>query len=149
MHVGEEKSVGGRLGDAAATGMSKSLRSLGFTLGRFKTGTPARLLKDSIDWSRCEAQPGEVAPRPFSLRTPRPRLAITLSCWAQLQLACIAICSLVAEAGLSSKTTPTASFIRRGLITPGMRVRVWCHLTRCILCMRRGLMLRLLIMLGR
>ena len=71
MHVGEEKSVGGRLGDAAATGMSQSLRSLGFTLGRFKTGTPARLLKDSIDWSRCEAQPGEVAPRPFSLRTAR------------------------------------------------------------------------------
>ncbi|MDP2275148.1 MAG: tRNA uridine-5-carboxymethylaminomethyl(34) synthesis enzyme MnmG [Archangium sp.] len=71
MHVGEEKSVGGRLGDAAATGMSKSLRSLGFTLGRFKTGTPARLLKDSIDWSRCEVQPGEVTPRPFSLRTPR------------------------------------------------------------------------------
>ena len=71
MHVGEEKSVGGRLGDAAATGLSQSLRALGFTLGRFKTGTPARLLKDSIDWSRCEAQPGERAPRPFSLRTAR------------------------------------------------------------------------------
>ncbi len=71
MHQGDEKSVGGRLGDAAATGMSHSLRSLGFTLGRFKTGTPARLLKDSIDWGRCEAQPGEVAPRPFSLRTAR------------------------------------------------------------------------------
>lgn len=71
MHVGDEKSVGGRLGDAAATGMSSSLRALGFTLGRFKTGTPARLLKDSIDWGRCEAQPGEQAPRPFSLRTPR------------------------------------------------------------------------------
>ncbi len=71
MHVGDEKSAGGRLGDAAATGMSHSLRSLGFSLGRFKTGTPARLLKNSIDWSRCEAQPGEVAPRPFSLRTAR------------------------------------------------------------------------------
>ena len=71
MHVGEEKSVGGRLGDAAATGLSQSLRALGFTLGRFKTGTPARLLKDSIDWARCETQPGEVAPRPFSLRTAR------------------------------------------------------------------------------
>lgn len=71
MHVGEEKSVGGRLGDAAATGLSGSLRALGFTLGRFKTGTPARLLKDSIDWGRCEAQPGEVSPRPFSLRTAR------------------------------------------------------------------------------
>lgn len=71
MHVGEEKSVGGRLGDAAATGLSGSLRGLGFTLGRFKTGTPARLLRDSIDWARCEDQPGELAPRPFSLRTPR------------------------------------------------------------------------------
>ena len=71
MHVGDEKSVGGRLGDAAATGLSGCLRELGFTLGRFKTGTPARLLKASIDWSRCEAQPGESRPRPFSLRTPR------------------------------------------------------------------------------
>lgn len=71
MHVGEEKSVGGRLGDAAATGLSGNLRALGFTLGRFKTGTPARLLKDTIDWGRCEAQPGEGSPRPFSLRTAR------------------------------------------------------------------------------
>lgn len=71
MHLGEEKSVGGRLGDASATGLSGSLRELGFTLGRFKTGTPARLLKDSIDWGRCEVQPGEAAPRPFSLRTAR------------------------------------------------------------------------------
>lgn len=71
MHVGEEKAVGGRLGDAAATGLSHSLRALGFTLGRFKTGTPARLERASIDWGRCEVQPGEAAPRPFSLRTPR------------------------------------------------------------------------------
>ncbi len=71
MHVGDEKSVGGRLGDAAATGLSHSLRELGFTLGRFKTGTPARLERDSIDWARCEVQPGEASPRPFSLRTPR------------------------------------------------------------------------------
>lgn len=71
MHVGEEKSVGGRLGDAAATGLSHSLRQLGFVLGRFKTGTPARLLKESIDWSRCQPQPGESSPKPFSLRTPR------------------------------------------------------------------------------
>ena len=71
MHLGDEKSVGGRLGDAAATGLSGSLRALGFTLGRFKTGTPARLRKDSIDWARCERQPGELEPRPFSLRTAR------------------------------------------------------------------------------
>ncbi|MFO0595179.1 MAG: tRNA uridine-5-carboxymethylaminomethyl(34) synthesis enzyme MnmG [Myxococcaceae bacterium] len=71
MHVGPEQSVGGRLGDAAATGLSTSLRALGFTLGRFKTGTPARLVRDSIDWDRCERQPGEATPKPFSLRTPR------------------------------------------------------------------------------
>ncbi len=82
MHVGDEKSVGGRLGDAAATGLSGSLRSLGFTLGRFKTGTPARLLKHSIDWSRCEQQPGEAQPRPFSLRTPRAPFPL------RAQLAC-------------------------------------------------------------
>jgi tRNA uridine 5-carboxymethylaminomethyl modification enzyme len=71
MHVGESTAVGGRLGDAAATGLSDNLRALGFELGRFKTGTPARLLAASIDWSRCERQPGESSPRPFSLRTPR------------------------------------------------------------------------------
>ncbi|MBL8913320.1 MAG: tRNA uridine-5-carboxymethylaminomethyl(34) synthesis enzyme MnmG [Archangium sp.] len=71
MHVGEEKSIGGRLGDAAATGLSGSLRALGFELGRFKTGTPARLVRSSIDWARCELQPSEERPKPFSLRTPR------------------------------------------------------------------------------
>ena len=69
MHVGEQKEVGGRLGDEAAQGLSKSLRGLGFELGRFKTGTPARLKRSSIDVSRCEPQPGDESPRPFSLRT--------------------------------------------------------------------------------
>jgi len=69
MHVGEQKEVGGRLGDEAAQGLSKSLRGLGFELGRFKTGTPARLRRSSIDVSRCEPQPGDEWPRPFSLRT--------------------------------------------------------------------------------
>jgi tRNA uridine 5-carboxymethylaminomethyl modification enzyme len=69
MHLGERKEAGGRLGDAAATGLSGSLKALGFELGRFKTGTPARLLADSIDWGRCEVQPGLSAPLPTSLRT--------------------------------------------------------------------------------
>jgi tRNA uridine 5-carboxymethylaminomethyl modification enzyme len=69
MHVGEKKEVGGRLGDDAARGLSDSLRSLGFSLGRFKTGTPARLLRDSIDWEVLEPQPGDFPARPFSLRT--------------------------------------------------------------------------------
>jgi tRNA uridine 5-carboxymethylaminomethyl modification enzyme len=69
MHVGQQTDVGGRLGDAAARGLSDSLRALGFTLGRFKTGTPPRLARASIDFSRCTPQPGDDAPRPFSLRT--------------------------------------------------------------------------------
>ena len=70
MHVGAQQDVGGRLGDQAARGLSDSLRALGFTLGRFKTGTPPRLARASIDFSRCTPQPGDDAPRPFSLRTP-------------------------------------------------------------------------------
>lgn len=69
MHVGEKKEVGGRLGDDAARGLSDSLRALGFTLGRFKTGTPARLARASIDWDVVEPQPGDFPPRPFSWRT--------------------------------------------------------------------------------
>ncbi|WP_224373128.1 tRNA uridine-5-carboxymethylaminomethyl(34) synthesis enzyme MnmG [Hyalangium versicolor] len=71
MHVGEKKEVGGRLGDEAARGLSDSLRSLGFSLGRFKTGTPARLKRDSIDWDAVEPQPGDLPPRFFSWRTRR------------------------------------------------------------------------------
>ena len=70
MHVGQQTDVGGRLGDQAARGLSDSLRALGFTLGRFKTGTPPRLARGSIDFSRCTPQPGDDAPVPFSLRTP-------------------------------------------------------------------------------
>lgn len=69
MHLGSQKEVGGRLGDEAAVGLSGALRELGFTLGRFKTGTPPRLARASIDTSRCERQPGDPAPRPFSLKT--------------------------------------------------------------------------------
>jgi tRNA uridine 5-carboxymethylaminomethyl modification enzyme len=69
MHLGDRQEVGGRLGDAAATGLSASLKELGFELGRFKTGTPARLLRASVDWSRCELEPGDATPRPLSLRT--------------------------------------------------------------------------------
>ena len=69
MHEGEKKSIGGRLGDGAATGLSDNLRSLGFELGRFKTGTPARLKSNSIDYSRCEVQQTDAHFFPLSLRS--------------------------------------------------------------------------------
>jgi tRNA uridine 5-carboxymethylaminomethyl modification enzyme len=66
IHIGMTRFSGGRLGDAPSTGLSDSLRAHGFELGRLKTGTPARLLKSSIDFSVMEEQPGDDPPTPFS-----------------------------------------------------------------------------------
>ena len=65
MHVGLRNTPGGRMGDTASS-LSASLRALGFELQRLKTGTPPRLLKKSIDFSRMELQHGDQPPRPFS-----------------------------------------------------------------------------------
>jgi tRNA uridine 5-carboxymethylaminomethyl modification enzyme len=59
LHIGMTQQPGGRAGDAAATGLSGSLTDLGITLGRLKTGTPPRLLRASIDFSRTEPQAGD------------------------------------------------------------------------------------------
>src|SRR5260221_5229176 len=65
MHVGLRNTPGGRMGDSAS-GLSASLLKLGFELKRLKTGTPPRLLKKSIDFSRMELQQGDRPPKPFS-----------------------------------------------------------------------------------
>ncbi len=80
MHTGDSQTEGGRLGDQASNSMSDSLRSLGFTLGRLKTGTPPRLRRSSIDLSQLTEQPGDTPPQPFSFMTDtinRPQI----SCW--------------------------------------------------------------------
>lgn len=59
MHVGSNQQSGGRAGEAAAVGLSASLAELGLELGRLKTGTPPRLVKQSIDFTKCEVQPGD------------------------------------------------------------------------------------------
>ncbi len=59
MHIGLNQQSGGRAGEAAATGLSASLIEVGLELGRLKTGTPPRLLRRSIDFSRTEVQPGD------------------------------------------------------------------------------------------
>jgi tRNA uridine 5-carboxymethylaminomethyl modification enzyme len=69
MHTGEVKTPGGRSGDGAAVGLSASLRSLGFELLRFKTGTPPRLNGRTIDFTRLEPQPGDADPVAFSFMT--------------------------------------------------------------------------------
>jgi tRNA uridine 5-carboxymethylaminomethyl modification enzyme len=59
MHIGSNQQTGGRAGDVAAMSLSSSLQELGLELGRFKTGTPPRLLRRSIDFSKAEMQPGD------------------------------------------------------------------------------------------
>jgi tRNA uridine 5-carboxymethylaminomethyl modification enzyme len=59
MHVGMNQQSGGRAGEAAAMGLSASLLEIGLELGRLKTGTPPRLLRRSIDFSKTEMQPGD------------------------------------------------------------------------------------------
>lgn len=65
LHVGLRNQTGGRLGDTVST-FSDCLRDLGFEVGRFKTGTPCRLLAKSIDFNQCETQPGDEPPPLFS-----------------------------------------------------------------------------------
>ncbi len=71
MHTGEAKMRGGRAGDGTAEALSDSLTSCGFQLARFKTGTPCRLNGRTIDFAKCEPQPGDENPRPFSFATER------------------------------------------------------------------------------
>ncbi|MCB1107947.1 MAG: tRNA uridine-5-carboxymethylaminomethyl(34) synthesis enzyme MnmG [Chlamydiia bacterium] len=59
LHIGEANYSGGRAGDKPSVGLSKSLKELGFTLGRLKTGTPPRINRRSIDFSKTEEQPPE------------------------------------------------------------------------------------------
>jgi tRNA uridine 5-carboxymethylaminomethyl modification enzyme len=88
--IGEYDAPEGRLGEEAALGLGINLRRHGFPLGRLKTGTPARIAGDSIDYGKMERQDGEEL-RPFSFVAdtidkdagianaiaPRP----TLPCW--------------------------------------------------------------------
>ena len=59
IHIGQNQQSGGRAGEAAATGLSASLIEVGLELGRLKTGTPPRLLRRCIDFSKTEVQPGD------------------------------------------------------------------------------------------
>jgi tRNA uridine 5-carboxymethylaminomethyl modification enzyme len=80
MHLGEKQWPGGRLDEPASNELSDSLRHLGLTVGRLKTGTPVRLAGDSIDCDKLETQPGDEEPVPFSFLTEklaRPHIP----CW--------------------------------------------------------------------
>jgi tRNA uridine 5-carboxymethylaminomethyl modification enzyme len=71
IHIGEQKTPAGRVGEAPAMGLSRTLTALGFELGRLKTGTPPRLDGRTIDWGAVEMQPGDEPPEPFAMLTER------------------------------------------------------------------------------
>ncbi len=65
LHVGENSKPGGRMADASSA-LSENLRRLGLVVGRFKTGTPCRLNRRSIEFSQCEIQRGDEPPPRFA-----------------------------------------------------------------------------------
>ncbi|KAM3418042.1 hypothetical protein BST61_g6251 [Cercospora zeina] len=82
IHIGLDAFPSGRMGEAATFGLSKSLKEAGFQLGRLKTGTPPRLDKKSIDFTKLEIQPGDEPPTPFSYLNDRVTVEEQLDCWS-------------------------------------------------------------------
>ena len=82
IHVGEHKSAGGRMAEHRSTGITEQLKSLGFTTGRLKTGTPPRVDGRSLNYIKMDTQEGDAHPSQFShvgqspLRTRKQRI-----CW--------------------------------------------------------------------
>ncbi|HWE78472.1 MAG TPA: tRNA uridine-5-carboxymethylaminomethyl(34) synthesis enzyme MnmG [Pseudolabrys sp.] len=71
IHIGEKQIPAGRVGEAPAMGLSRTLEGAGLALGRLKTGTPPRLDGRTIDWQALEMQSGDNPPEPFSMLTER------------------------------------------------------------------------------
>ncbi|KAL8771333.1 MAG: hypothetical protein Q9209_003238 [Squamulea sp. 1 TL-2023] len=104
IHVGLEVFSSGRMGEAATFGLSKSLREAGFRLGRLKTGTPPRLDRKTIDFSKLELQPGEDPPIPFSYLHEEVAVEEQLHCY-------------------STQTNPTAHEIVRANLDKSIHIR--------------------------
>ena len=71
MFTGHKATVGGRVGEIACAGITPYLKQKGIRIGRLKTGTPARLNGDTINWQILEKQSGDANPQPFSFLTPQ------------------------------------------------------------------------------
>ncbi len=72
IHIGDQRSSGGRIGDAASIPLAQRIESLGLPLGRLKTGTPPRLDGRTINWDVLEMQPGDEDPALFSFISKEP-----------------------------------------------------------------------------
>ena len=81
IHIGDKKFKGGRMGEKRSSGLTASLKSVGFSIKRLKTGTPPRILSSSVDWSKLTLAPGEGKPQPFSLFTKKPYKPKNIPCY--------------------------------------------------------------------
>jgi len=82
IHIGLNHFPGGRtLAEPPVTGLTENLLSFGFRAGRLKTGTPPRIDKRSVDYSRVEEQMGDPLPAPFSFSTHSLENRLQLSCY--------------------------------------------------------------------
>jgi tRNA uridine 5-carboxymethylaminomethyl modification enzyme len=66
IHIGDKKISGGRIGELPSSELSDTLKRLEFKISRLKTGTPPRIDRDTIDYSKTQIQPGDILPNPFS-----------------------------------------------------------------------------------
>jgi tRNA uridine 5-carboxymethylaminomethyl modification enzyme len=80
IHIGSQQIPSGRAGEFPANSLAENLAALGFQMGRMKTGTPARLLRTTIDFSQFHEQKGDENPRPFSFFTEKITLP-QISCF--------------------------------------------------------------------
>ncbi|OFX01042.1 MAG: tRNA uridine-5-carboxymethylaminomethyl(34) synthesis enzyme MnmG [Alphaproteobacteria bacterium RIFCSPHIGHO2_12_FULL_63_12] len=96
IHIGDKRIPAGRAGEAPAIGLSDRLYRQGFSMGRLKTGTPARLDGRTIDWASLEMQKADDEPVPFSFLTDRIRVP---------QISC----------GITKTTSATHAIIERNL----------------------------------
>ena len=79
---GEERHLGGRIGERAATRMAEQLRALGLPMARMKTGTPPRLDGRTIDWAKLDEQPSDIDPwtmSPMTAARPLPQIACAIT----------------------------------------------------------------------
>ena len=81
IHIGNRSFKGGRIGEKRSYGLTESLLNKGFKVGRLKTGTPPRVNRGSINFSKLEVAGGELKPMPFSMFTPKPFKPKNLDCY--------------------------------------------------------------------
>lgn len=82
IHIGDHRLPSGRAGEPAAVGLSASLQSLGFELGRLKTGTNPRVDKNTLDFEKFEPFYGDDDIQPFSFSTKYGTLSNKIHCWS-------------------------------------------------------------------